>query len=40
MIVIFTWHDYLPDPTLVDAILDFFLHNAHHFDLHGDGMRA
>src|SRR6056297_1000970 len=33
------WHDYLADPTLADAILDRFIHNAHRLDLHGDSMR-
>lgn len=33
------WHDYLADPTLADAILDRFIHNAHHLDLRGDSMR-
>jgi DNA replication protein DnaC len=34
-----TWHDYLADPTLADAILDRFIHNAHTIDLRGDSMR-
>jgi len=34
-----TWHDYLADPTLADAILDRFIHNAHRLDLRGDSMR-
>lgn len=34
-----TWHDYLADPTLADAILDRFIHNAHHLDLRGESMR-
>lgn len=33
------WHDYLADPTLADAILDRFIHNAHRLDLRGDSMR-
>lgn len=33
------WHEYLADPTLADAILDRFIHNAHHLDLRGDSMR-
>ncbi len=33
------WHDYLADPTLADAILDRFVHNAHRLDLRGDSMR-
>ena len=34
-----TWHDYLADPTLADAIMDRFIHNAHHLDLDGDSLR-
>jgi len=34
-----SWHDYLDDPTLADAILDRFIHNAHHLNLHGDSLR-
>jgi len=33
------WHEYLADPTLADAILDRFIHNAHHLNLNGDSMR-
>lgn len=33
------WHEYLADPTLADAILDRFIHNAHYLDLRGDSMR-
>ena len=33
------WHDYLSDPTLADAILDRFIHNAHHLNLDGPSMR-
>lgn len=33
------WHEYLADPTLADAILDRFIHNAHHLNLRGDSMR-
>lgn len=33
------WHDYLADPTLADAILDRFIHNAHRLDLRGESMR-
>jgi DNA replication protein DnaC len=33
------WHDYLGDPTLADAILDRFIHNAHRLDLNGDSLR-
>jgi len=34
-----SWYDYLDDPTLADAILDRFIHNAHRLDLSGDSMR-
>jgi len=30
------WHDYIGDPTLADAILDRFLHNAHTIHLECD----
>lgn len=33
------WHDYLADPTLADAILDRFIHNAHRINLSGDSLR-
>ena len=33
------WHEYLADPTLADAILDRFVHNAHRLDVRGDSMR-
>jgi len=33
------WHDYIADPTLADAILDRFIHNAHTLDLKGDSLR-
>ena len=33
------WHDYLADPTLADAILDRFIHNAHHLKLDEPSMR-
>jgi len=34
-----TWHEYLNDPTLADAILDRLIHNAHHLNLRGDSLR-
>jgi DNA replication protein DnaC len=34
-----TWHDYLGDPTLADAILDRLVHNAHRIVLKGESMR-
>ncbi len=33
------WHEYLDDPTLADAILDRFTHNAHQLNLKGESMR-
>lgn len=32
-----SWHDYLADPTLADAILDRVIHNAHRLKLHAKG---
>lgn len=34
-----TWHDYLGEPTVADAILDRLLHNKHTIELKGDSMR-
>ncbi|WP_197017217.1 ATP-binding protein [Pseudoxanthomonas suwonensis] len=34
-----TWHDYLGEPTVADAILDRLLHNKHAIELKGDSMR-
>lgn len=34
-----TWHDYLGDPTLADAILDRLVHNAYRLPLKGESMR-
>lgn len=34
-----TWHNYLGDPTLADAILDRLIHNAYRFELEGDSLR-
>lgn len=34
-----TWHAYLADETLADAILDRLVHNAYKFNLTGDSMR-
>ena len=33
------WHEVIGDPTLADAILDRFIHNAYKIDLKGDSMR-
>jgi DNA replication protein DnaC len=34
-----TWHQYLDDPTLADAILDRVIHNAHKIELTGESLR-
>jgi DNA replication protein DnaC len=34
-----SWHDYIGDPTLADAILDRLVHNAHRLALKGESMR-
>ena len=34
-----TWHEYLNDPTIADAILDRVLHQAHKLKLTGESMR-
>lgn len=34
-----TWHDYLGEPTVADAILDRILHNRHTIELRGDSLR-
>jgi DNA replication protein DnaC len=34
-----TWHAYLEDPTLADAILDRLIHNSYRLALKGDSMR-
>ena len=36
-----TWHTYLGEPTLADAILDRLVHHSHriHIKIHGDSMR-
>lgn len=33
------WHAYIGHPTLADAILDRFMHNAHQLNLKGESMR-
>jgi DNA replication protein DnaC len=33
------WHESIGDPTLADAILDRFIHNAHRINLKGGSMR-
>jgi len=34
-----TWHEYLGEPTLADAILDRLVHNAYRLKLKGESMR-
>lgn len=34
-----TWHTYLDDPTLADAILDRVVHSSHKIDLKGSSLR-
>lgn len=34
-----SWHDYLGDPTIADAILDRLVHRAHRIELRGESMR-
>jgi DNA replication protein DnaC len=34
-----TWHEYLADPTLADAILDRLVHHSHRLDLKGESRR-
>jgi DNA replication protein DnaC len=34
-----TWHGYLGEPTLADAILDRLVHNAYRIKLKGESMR-
>ena len=34
-----SWHEYLGDPTVADAILDRLVHNAHRLDLKGESLR-
>ena len=34
-----TWHQYLDEPTLADAILDRLVHNAYRINLNGESMR-
>lgn len=33
------WHDMIGEPTIVDAILDRIIHDAHRITLEGDSMR-
>jgi len=34
-----SWHEYIGDPTLADAILDRLVHNAYKINLKGESMR-
>lgn len=34
-----TWHEYLGEPTVADAILDRIVHNAHKIQVNGESMR-
>lgn len=34
-----TWHEFIGDPTIADAILDRLLHVAHKFEMKGGSMR-
>jgi len=34
-----SWHELFPDPTLADAIMDRFIHNAYKYNLTGESMR-
>lgn len=34
-----SWHEYIGDPTLADAILDRLVHTSHRLPLKGDSMR-
>jgi DNA replication protein DnaC len=33
------WHDFFPDPTIADAVLDRVVHQAHRITLKGESMR-
>jgi DNA replication protein DnaC len=33
------WHDLISNPTMADAILDRFVHNAQRLQLRGDSLR-
>jgi DNA replication protein DnaC len=34
-----SWHEYVQDPTVADALLDRLVHNAYRIELKGDSMR-
>jgi len=33
------WHNFFPDPTIADAVLDGVVHQAHRITLKGESMR-
>lgn len=33
------WHDFFPDPTITDAVLDRVVHQAHRVQMKGESMR-
>lgn len=33
------WHDFFPDPTIADAVLDRVVHQAHRIQMKGESMR-
>lgn len=33
------WHDFFPDPTIADAVLDRIVHQAHRIQMKGESMR-
>jgi len=33
------WHDFFPDPTVADAVLDRIVHQAHRLELQGESIR-
>ncbi len=34
-----SWHEYIDDPTMADAILDRLVHSAYRINLKGESMR-
>ncbi|BEV08525.1 ATP-binding protein [Methylophilus sp. DW102] len=39
MLPVSTWHEYLGEPIIADAILDKIIHNAHKIEVNGESMR-
>ena len=33
------WHEWFPDPTVADAVLDRVIHHAYQVPIHGESMR-